>query len=100
MYSDKEFMRRFEAILAELDALSGEADDEGLDDLNAELEDALLMLGQIRPDDEDAREELADTLEEVAALADDYRALEIEGVAELAARLSKTAESAMGSLEA
>ena len=100
MYPDKEFMKRFEVILAELDVLAGEADDEELDDLNAELEDALLLLGQLRPDDVDAREELSDTLEEIKALAGDYRALEIEGVGEPAARLSMAAEMAMGSLEA
>lgn len=100
MYPEKEFMKRFETILSELDALSGESEDEALDDLNAELEDALFMLSQIRPGDEDAAEELSDTLEEILALAGDYQKLDIGGVGEVAARLSMTARLALGSLKA
>ena len=99
MYPGKEFMKRFEAILSELDALSDALEDEALDDLNAELEDALFMLSQIRADDGDAAEELEDTLEEIKALAGDYAALDVEGVGEIAARLSMAAEMAMNSID-
>ena len=98
MFPEKEFMKRFEAILSELDALAEREDDDTLDDLNAELEDALFMLSQIRGDDEDAEEALAETLEELRALAGDYGALEVEGVGEVAARLSMAADMALNNI--
>lgn len=66
------FVSRFQAILDELDAFEM---NEALEELNAEFEDALFMLESIDYEDEDAPEEFADSLEELQALAEAYRAL-------------------------
>lgn len=84
-----------ESVLAELDALSEECGSpEELEDLNAELEDALMLLSDIDPRYEGWQEELSDALEEIRALAGDYRkqAGDIAGVAALADRLEQAAE--------
>lgn len=78
--------------LAALDALAAEMDDpiaEDLEDMNAELEDALAMLGEFRPGDD--ADELADALEDVRALAGDYRALtaKVPALAPLCDRLER-----------
>ena len=67
-----EFEKRFRALLEELDEVAEEANDEDLEDMNAEFEDALFMLSEIDPKADDAREEIADALEEFEALRDDY----------------------------
>ncbi|MDO4866134.1 MAG: hypothetical protein Q4C10_06215 [Clostridia bacterium] len=84
------YVERLREILAELDALAealdgGEA--EALEELNAEFEDALMLFDELGG--EDAREELDDALEELGALAGDYRALakRIDGAGPLAERL-------------
>ena len=83
---------RLEAVLAELDALSEESGSpEALEDLNAELEDTLLMLSDIDPREEGWQEELSDTLEDLRALAGDYRRTGIAGVDALAAKLEQAA---------
>ena len=85
--------KRLEAVLAELDALSGECGSpEVLEDLNAEFEDALLMLSDIDPREEGWQEELSDMLEDLRALAGDYRRTGIAGVNALAAKLEQAAE--------
>ena len=85
--------KRLEAVLAELDALSEECGaPEALEELNAELEDALLMLSDIDPREEGWQEELSDTLEDLRALAGDYRRTGIAGVDALAAKLEQAAE--------
>lgn len=95
------YVKRFEALLAELDDAADDVDDddaaEALDDLNAEFEDALFMLSQIRPQDDDAAEDMNDTLETLRALAEDYRALAGggEAVRELADRLFNLAGMAL-----
>lgn len=95
------YVKRFEALLAELDDAADDVDDddaaEALDDLNAEFEDALFMLSQIRPQDDGAAEDMNDTLETLRALAEDYRALEGggEAVRELADRLFNLAGMAL-----
>lgn len=86
-------------VLAELDALCGRcgADSaEALEELNAELEDALLLLEEIHPGEGDWREELDDALEEFSALAGDYRRLGdgIPGLEALARRLEAIGEEA------
>ena len=104
MFPIQTFLDRFGALLEQLDALTEDcADDaaEDLEDLNAELEDALLMLGEIKPEGEDWREELSETLEEIRALAEDYerlspRAPEVES---LASRLRSTADMAVNNLD-
>ena len=67
-----EFEKRFNIILALLDAIADELGDEDLEDLNAEFEDTLLMLSEIDPKAKDAREEIDDALDELEALKDSY----------------------------
>ena len=67
-----EFEKRFREILEQLDEAAEVADDEDLEELNAEFEDALFMLSEIDPKGEDAAEEVADALDEFDALARDY----------------------------
>ena len=94
---NKAFMERFDGILEELDALAescpGEAA-EDLEDLNAELEDALMLLGELKDGD---IEELTGALEDIRALADDYRALAADApdLADCAGRLAMAAEMAL-----
>lgn len=90
----KTIVERLEAVLAELDVLTEECGSpEALEDLNAEFEDALMMLSDINPREEGWEEELSDTLEDVRALAGDYRKTGIPGVEGLAAKLEQAAES-------
>ncbi|MBR1820421.1 MAG: hypothetical protein IJ769_02230 [Clostridia bacterium] len=100
MYPIKSFLERFGGILAELDALTEDCAPEAaedLDDLNAELEDALLLLGELKKED---GEELAGALEDIQALAEDYRALadQIPALAGLAGQLDMAADMALGNL--
>ena len=97
MFPEKEFMKRFEAILSELDALAEQAGDDTLDDLNAELEDALMLLGELRAED---GEDLVGALEDIRALAEDYRALAKRDadLADCAERLAMAAELALGGM--
>ena len=104
MYPMLQFMDRFGGILAELDELAAKAAGEAaeaLEDQNAELEDALMLLGELKPDDADDAEELAGTLEDLRALAEDYRDLSeaIPGLSDLADRLDMNATLALNSLE-
>ena len=89
----KTIVKRLEAVLAELDALSEKCgSSEALEDLNAELEDALLMLTDIDPREEGWQEELSDSLEDLRALAGDYRRTGMAGVDALAAKLEQATE--------
>lgn len=91
----KRIVERLEAVLSELDALAEECGSpEALEDLNAEFEDALMMLSDIDPRETGREEELSDALEELRALAGDYRRLasEIPRLNALAARLKQAAE--------
>ena len=87
-----EIMRACGDALAALDALAADLDDpiaEDLEDMNAELEDALMLLGELgRGGDPD---ELTDALEDARALAGDYRALtaRVPALAALVDRLEK-----------
>ncbi len=104
MFPMLQFMDRFGGILAELDELAAKATGEAaeaLEDQNAELEDALLLLRELKPDDADGAEEQADTLEDLKALAEDYRQLagSVPGLSELADRLDMAATLALNSLE-
>jgi len=93
--------QRIGDLLGELDALSETVESETLEDLNAELEDALLLLGDIRLDTEDAREELEGALEAFMALSEDYRALSgpIEALGPLAQRLESLAAMGLNNLD-
>jgi DNA repair ATPase RecN len=85
-------VERLEAVLADLDALSEEyGSPEGLEDLNAELEDALMMLSEIDSRDAGWEEELSDALEEIRALAGDYRKVGIPAAKALGDRLEQAA---------
>ena len=86
-----------ESTCEECDA--GAAED--LEDLNAELEDALLLISELDPRDGDEREELAGALEDLRALAGDYRSLAkaVPGVAEQARRLDMAAGLALSALD-
>lgn len=102
MFPMRDFMERFGELLSELDALAADCEDvvcEDLEDLNAELEDALLLLGEWKPEDD--AEELADALEELRALAEGYGALSdhVPGLSDLTDRLRMAADMALGNLE-
>lgn len=78
MFPIREFEKRFQEILSDMDAhaeqLDGEAA-EALEEQNAEFEDALMLLETIDAEDEDWREAVSDALEELDALCADYRRL-------------------------
>ena len=88
------FIERFHGILDAFDAI---ADGEEAEELNAEFEDAIFLLENVEPDDEDAREEIEGALEEIDALCADYAremngnpdALEIVRQMEMAARMAR-----------
>ena len=90
MKDTRDAITRLEAILNALDALGAEA----LDDLNAEFEDALMLLDELDPDAE--REEYAETLEAIRSLAGDYRETGVEGVEALAAEVEGIVEKELG----
>ena len=74
----RDYEARFQEILEAMDAACEQMEDqdaETLEELNAEFEDALFMLGEIDPKDEGANEELRDALEELDALRADYQKL-------------------------
>ena len=73
MFPIKTFDERFRALLEALDELAGETGSEDLEDLNAELEDALFLISQIDFKGGDWREELRNALEELDALWEDYQ---------------------------
>ena len=98
MFPIKAFLERFGEILSELDDMTEDCPPdaaEDLDDLNAELEDALMLLGELRPED---GEDLIGALEDIRALAEDYHALAERdpALSDCAARLAMAAELALG----
>ena len=64
MYPIKEFEKRFRGLLDEMDELRADADDEDLEELAADFEDALFVVECIGADDEDWREQFTDALDE------------------------------------
>ena len=105
MFPIRDFERRYRGLLDELDAYAGEAalspdDADALEDMNAELDDALMLLGEIRGDEPDWRDHLADALEEIGVLAADYRGLaaRAEGLDALAGRLEMAVRLASDNL--
>lgn len=90
------FIERFQAILDDLDDLSNE--NEEIEELNAQLEDCLLLMHDADPDDADGREELQDALEEIADLPDEYR--DIEDVPEAVLQKADALETAVRMLMA
>ncbi len=88
----KTIVERLEAVLAELDALAGKCEDpEALEDLNAEFEDALMLLSEIDTREDGWQDELSDALEELRSLAGDYRNTGVPGVEMLADKLETAA---------
>ena len=73
MFPLKEFESRFRAILDHLDLESDGSED--FEELNAEFEDALMILSEIRLNEADWREEFSDALDDFEDLADRYRRL-------------------------
>ena len=97
MFPIQTFLDRFGALLEQLDALAEDCTvdaAEDLDDLNAEL----MLLGECKSDDDP--EALSDALEDLKALAGDYRALsgDIPEAAALADQLQMAADMALGNL--
>ena len=104
MFPIGEFENRFREILASMDGIAeaaDEADEEDLEELNAEFEDALLRFSGINPENDDAEEELDDALTELEALAGDYgdMAQSIPELEALARRLSMTVQMARNNAE-
>ena len=71
----KDFIARCLGVLDELDELAGAKGNDALDDLNAELEDMLMVLQDIRPGLPGWREELEEALDDLDAVAEDYERL-------------------------
>ena len=97
---NSEIRERFDAILAGFDALAEKCDadtSEVMEDFNAELEDALILLAELRPGEADSAEDFVDTLEDIRALAGDYRRQfgDMPGVAQLAQRLEEAVETSV-----
>ena len=86
----KTIVERLEVVLEAFDALAAE-NPEALEDLNAEFEDALMLLSEIDPREAGWQEELDDALEELRALAGDYRRTGVPGVEALAEKLEMAA---------
>lgn len=80
MFPAKEFEKRFREILASLDEFRDE--NEEIEEMNAEFEDALFVIECIDVNDEEWEEEFTDALEEFCDLLDGYRDL-AEGIPEL-----------------
>ena len=96
MFPMKTFDERFQAILDGLDALAAESGDDTLEELNAEFEDALLLISEIDMKSGDWREEYRDALEELDALRRDYARL--PGAEHLARQLDGLIRMAEGEL--
>ena len=86
----KTIVERLEPVLVAFDALAADAP-EALEDLNAEFEDALMLLSEIDPREAGWQEELNDALEGLRALAGDYRRTGAPGVEALAEQLERAA---------
>ena len=99
MFPIKEFEKRFREILASLDEFRGE--DEEIEEMNAEFEDALFVIECIDPNDGEWQEEFADALEEFSDLLDGYRGLaeDIPGLTDVADRLDMAIKMAEANLK-
>lgn len=92
MFPIKEFEKRFQEILSDLDAVKeqarGEAAD-AMDELNANFEDALFVIESIG-EDEDWREAFEDALEEFEDLHKSYceQVQAVPGLQDVAGRLN------------
>ena len=95
-----DFIDRLRADLEALDTIAGDTGDEALDDLNAELDDMLLALSDIRPGGEGWRDELTEALDDLEAVIDDFDAIagRLPAVAAPASRLRMTADMLRGNM--
>ena len=107
MFPPKELEKRGLELLNELDALaeSGTLEEDtacALEDLNAEFEDAILLLTEMKPDDEDWREELEDALDEFESLGEELGRMagRSEALAGLSKRLVMLTQMARNNLDA
>lgn len=82
------FIERFRAILEDMDGING---GEALEEINAELEDAIFWMENIDEDEADAQEEMEGALEEMEDILAEYRKLQ----AKLPAIGQKTTELEM-----
>lgn len=105
MFPIKEFGKRFNEVLEALDDIFGECDPgdeimEAFEDLNAETEDALMMLDEINLKDEGWEEEAEDALDELESLCGDYRELakSIPQIAAAVQRMKMTIDMARANL--
>ena len=83
---------KLDGLLDAFDALAADADSEDLEELNAEFDDALMMLEEIDFDADDWREAFADALEELNSLRETYA--KQPGAGALAAKLGDLIEAA------
>lgn len=99
MFPVKEFEKRFREILASLDEFRDENDE--IEEMNAEFEDALFVIECIDVNDEEWEEEFTDALEEFCDLLDGYRDLaeEIPELNEVADRLDMAIKMAEANLK-
>ena len=99
MFPVKEFEKKFREILASLDEFRGE--DEEIEEMNAEFEDALFVIECIDVNDEEWQEEFTDALEEFKDLLESYRGLEedIPELKEAADRLDMAIKMAEANLK-
>ena len=99
MFPVKEFEKRFREILASLDEFRDE--DEEIEEMNAEFEDALFVIECIDVNDEEWQEEFTDALEEFKDLLESYRGLEedIPELKEAADRLDMAIKMAEANLK-
>ena len=99
MFPVKEFEKRFREILASLDEFRGE--DEEIEEMNAEFEDALFVIECIDVNEEEWEEEFTDALEEFKDLLEGYRDLseEIPELKDAADRLDMAIKMAQSNLQ-
>lgn len=90
------FIARFEDILSKLDEIEMDAASEDMEELNAQMEDAIFLLDSLSEDDEDADEDIAGALSELMSLSADYAGLDAENgqLGQLALELEMAARMA------
>lgn len=99
MFPVKEFEKRFREILASLDEFRNENDE--IEEMNAEFEDALFVIECIDVNDEEWQEEFTDALDEFEDLLDGYRGMtdELPELSGIADRLDMAIKMAQANLK-
>ena len=100
-----ELRKGIKGLLEELDALSAgpeldRAAEEDVDEAAAELEDALMLLGEVDPREPDWREDARDALETLDALGGDLCAMEakVPGTGDIGLKLELLVQMGMDNL--